>query len=114
MNQLRSSGLPEHPAPEPVTEWRQPVIDNTSGQEKNWATGLKARALHIGEQWTEATMAPQLSIHVLHTDGTAIVRLAGELDVAVAPQLRDAVRGLRGRVTVDARELTFMDAAGLG
>ena len=58
-------------------------------------------------------MAPQLSIQVLHTDGTATVKLAGELDVAVASQLRDALRPLDGHVTVDASELTFMDAAGL-
>jgi len=68
----------------------------------------------MAEQWTEATMAPQLSIKVLQTDGTAIVRLAGELDAAVASQLHDAMHGLHGQVTVDAGELTFMDAAGLG
>jgi len=42
------------------------------------------------------------------------VRLAGELDGAVASELRDATRGLHGQVTVDIGELTFMDAAGLG
>ena len=59
-------------------------------------------------------MAPQLSIQVLQTGGTAIVRLAGELDAAVASEVHDATRGLHGQVTVDVGELTFMDAAGLG
>ena len=49
-------------------------------------------------------------------DGTARVVVQGELDLAAAPMLRDALDGLRreARSTVlDLRELTFMDSSGL-
>jgi anti-sigma B factor antagonist len=49
-------------------------------------------------------------------DGTARVVVQGELDLAAAPMLRDALDGLRrdARSTVlDLRGLTFMDSSGL-
>lgn len=48
--------------------------------------------------------------------GRAVVRVAGELDIASAPQLDEALHraGLRARLTVlDLRELTFMDSSGV-
>jgi anti-anti-sigma factor len=51
-------------------------------------------------------------------DGTAIVRLRGELDIATADQayayLRDVVDSHDGPVLMNLSELTFCDAAGLG
>jgi anti-anti-sigma factor len=58
-------------------------------------------------------MAPDFSFEILQTDGTAVVRLTGELDFAVAATLHDAMRTLPGRVVVDATNLTFMDASGV-
>jgi anti-anti-sigma factor len=52
------------------------------------------------------------------TDGSATVRVRGELDIATADQayayLRDVVDSQDGPVTVNLAELTFCDAAGLG
>ena len=54
----------------------------------------------------------------LTTDGTATVRVRGELDIATADQayayLRDVVDSQDGPVTMNLAELTFCDAAGLG
>jgi anti-anti-sigma factor len=58
-------------------------------------------------------MAPDFSFEILQTDGTAVVKLTGELDLAVTTPLQDAMRTLHGRIVVDATDLTFMDAAGL-
>jgi anti-sigma B factor antagonist len=56
-------------------------------------------------------------IHVLQTDGAAMVCLAGELDIATAPRLRQELlwlvnSGVRA-VTVDLARLTFIDSSGL-
>jgi anti-sigma B factor antagonist len=52
-------------------------------------------------------------------DGEAIVRVAGELDMASAEQLRHAVTHLlnagKARVIgLDLRDLTFLDSTGIG
>jgi len=48
----------------------------------------------------------------------ACVRCSGELDLATAPQLERAVRGLAARgataIEVDLARIEFMDCAGLG
>jgi anti-anti-sigma factor len=45
----------------------------------------------------------------------AIVRLAGELDLATAPQLRECLQSLEGRsVTLDFAAVTFMDSTAIG
>ena len=59
-----------------------------------------------------------LTTSILHDDGVALVSLAGELDLAVASQLEDAVAevlhaGLR-RVLLDLDGLRFCDSSGLG
>jgi anti-sigma B factor antagonist len=58
----------------------------------------------------------QLTI-VVQPAGTAMtLRLAGELDLASVPILRDCLEGLDGvfgRVVLDLTELTFIDSAGL-
>lgn len=48
--------------------------------------------------------------------GTGRLTLVGELDLATAPQVEEAVRGLLARardVLVDLSELTFIDSSGL-
>ena len=50
--------------------------------------------------------------------GTSVVTVAGEVDVATAPALRDcldqAVRRAEGAVVVDLLGVTFIDSTGLG
>jgi anti-sigma B factor antagonist len=58
-----------------------------------------------------------LRAEIFHLDGTAVVRVSGELDLATGEMLRCAIAeivtsNLR-RVTLDLRELTFVDVAGL-
>jgi anti-sigma B factor antagonist len=59
-----------------------------------------------------------LGMRVAHDHGCAVVRLCGELDVAQAVEARGfflavAKQGC-DRVVVDATDLVFIDAAGLG
>ncbi len=61
---------------------------------------------------------PPMFACALRADGldTASVHVIGELDIATAPQLEQILRSaeLRARrITLDLRELTFMDGAGL-
>jgi anti-sigma B factor antagonist len=46
-------------------------------------------------------------------DGSVVVSVAGELDVATAPELARALAGIEGDVTVDLRRATFADPSGL-
>jgi anti-sigma B factor antagonist len=54
---------------------------------------------------------------VTHQDGSVVVLLGGELDIATGPILRRAVAQVvsphREAVTLDLRDLTFVDVAGL-
>ncbi len=58
-----------------------------------------------------------LTIGVLSADGTALLRLDGELDAATAPALLEVGRSLVGAgstaVVVDCAHLRFCDSAGL-
>jgi anti-sigma B factor antagonist len=59
---------------------------------------------------------PQFDVSVEHAGTTAIVRLAGELDLATAPQVTEALRGLEpscDRVILDLTGLEFIDSTGL-
>jgi anti-anti-sigma factor len=48
-------------------------------------------------------------------DGTEVVQISGELDLATVPRLEEALadRGGRVRVVVDAAALTFVDVVGV-
>lgn len=54
---------------------------------------------------------------ILDGDQTAIVRLAGEIDVATSPLVTDAVREAVGRgatrLVLDMSAVTFMDSSGI-
>jgi anti-sigma B factor antagonist len=57
-----------------------------------------------------------LTVSLQSEDGIAIVRAAGELDLATAPQLARAIAAVNGRpprVLVDLAAVEFCDSAGL-
>lgn len=61
---------------------------------------------------------PLLRVSVVRIDDAVVVRLDGELDLATAPLVADAIRAADEqvpvhRVVVDAEQLTFADASGL-
>ncbi|HEX5926320.1 MAG TPA: STAS domain-containing protein [Baekduia sp.] len=59
---------------------------------------------------------PQFDVSVEHSGTTAIVRLAGELDLATAPELTEVLHGLESsceRVILDLSGLEFIDSTGL-
>ena len=59
---------------------------------------------------------PLFGIAVEHAGTTAIVRLAGELDLATAPEVTEVLRGLEPgceRVILDLTGLEFIDSTGL-
>ena len=57
------------------------------------------------------------SVNVVHEDGSLLMALAGELDIATAPVLRQAVDELLSphlrAVTLDLATLDFVDVTGL-
>jgi anti-sigma B factor antagonist len=67
-----------------------------------------------------AADAPALRITADAEDGTAVLELAGELDVATAELLRERIRDLLGhgtdvhRLVLDLAGLEFLDVTGLG
>jgi anti-anti-sigma factor len=69
------------------------------------------------EQPGEALLSeqiPEASFDVSRTaDGTHVISIAGELDIASAPGLAARTAGLRGNVIVDLGELTFIDSSGI-
>jgi anti-anti-sigma factor len=54
-----------------------------------------------------------LVIGVECNDGTVVVSVAGEIDLATAPQLSECLREVCGRVTVDLTKVTFLDSSGM-
>lgn len=70
-------------------------------------------ALRYRSRRLHATEAPALDVE---HHGT-VVRVAGEVDLATAPQLRSALEGLEGapstRVVVDLSGVDFMDGSGV-
>ena len=63
-------------------------------------------------------MDQEFGVEEDYRDGTSVVTVAGEVDVATAPALRDrldqAVRREEGPVVVDLVGVTFIDSTGLG
>ena len=53
------------------------------------------------------------SVEVEAVDGTTVLRLCGELDLAMATMVRPRLSHLDGDVTLNCAGLTFMDAAGI-
>ena len=61
--------------------------------------------------------APAFELHVVRSDSRMHVTPRGELDIATAPQLEEAVSEATSlpvaELVLDLRELTFMDSTGL-
>jgi anti-sigma B factor antagonist len=64
-----------------------------------------------------STIAPGLDFFVRNEDGIAVAELAGELDLARAPALREQLLGLlrpgSSRLILDLSKVSFCDASGL-
>jgi anti-sigma B factor antagonist len=56
---------------------------------------------------------PFFSLAVRQSDGGTVVAVAGELDVATAPELARALADADGQVTVDLSATTFADPVAL-
>lgn len=60
---------------------------------------------------------PDFALDTALTDGTVLIRMRGELDLATVGQLRDEIERTftapRQRLVLDCRELTFMDSTGV-
>ena len=58
---------------------------------------------------------PLFEIQTSTADGALILAAAGEIDLATAPQLGDAIHAANGvnRVVVDLSAVTFIDSSGL-
>jgi anti-sigma B factor antagonist len=59
---------------------------------------------------------PQFEVSVEHSGTTAIVHLAGELDIGTAPALAEALQSLERpceRIILDLTSLEFIDSTGL-
>jgi anti-sigma B factor antagonist len=62
------------------------------------------------------TTGPDFEVTVRRSSGTAVVQVAGELDLASAPALADVLRSLEppcDRVILDLSGLAFIDSTGL-
>jgi anti-sigma B factor antagonist len=61
---------------------------------------------------------PQLDLESRTSDGSAVVVVRGEVDMATAPQLRDTLLGIVDSgittITIDCRGLEFLDSSGIG
>ena len=59
-------------------------------------------------------MIPPPSFKVSRSNGSAILAIAGEIDIATAPELANALNDFAHEsVTVDLSAVTFMDSSGL-
>lgn len=60
-------------------------------------------------------MQSEFRVDVHKEDGATVIAIAGELDLASAPQLEEALERAQsdGSVTLDLRDLDFMDSTGL-
>jgi anti-anti-sigma factor len=47
-------------------------------------------------------------------DGTTLVTVAGEIDMASTSELRECLVGTQGHVIVDLRGVSFLDSSGIG
>jgi len=54
-----------------------------------------------------------LELGVERHDGTTVVSVAGEIDIASAPELRECLLDTDGNVVVDLRGVSFLDSCGI-
>ncbi len=59
-------------------------------------------------------LGPQFNLETSHIGSHDVIAVKGEIDLATAPQLEDALAKFTGKeVLVDLRKTEFMDSAGL-
>lgn len=59
-------------------------------------------------------MESGFQVRLSSANGTCMVSVAGELDVATVPELERVLDALSGHVVIDCTSLRFMDAAAVG
>jgi anti-sigma B factor antagonist len=71
----------------------------------------------VARELSKAPASGHAAVSVSHEDGSSVVRVVGEMDIASAELLESTLRSLaqrsRGRIVVDLSQVTFMDSAGL-
>ena len=58
-------------------------------------------------------MDKPLDVAVQRHDGTTVVVVSGEIDMATAPKLRAHLVTAKGHVIVDLRAVSFLDSSGI-
>jgi stage II sporulation protein AA (anti-sigma F factor antagonist) len=58
-------------------------------------------------------VTPELLISIRVDGDACVVMAAGEVDMASAPQLSDALADVHGRVILDLARVTFLDSSGI-
>jgi anti-sigma B factor antagonist len=82
-----------------------------------WRTVYSCAHGHDGPEMTVRRMDDELTISVSPEPGYVVVSVAGEIDMATAPQFREqlssVISGGARRVVVDLARVTFMASAGI-
>lgn len=86
-----------------------------------WAGSVAARVVGSGQQGRTGVVEARVELLTVRSEAVGdwqVLRLAGQLDVATAPRLRQALQeaqyGGATHVVLDLAELEFIDSFGLG
>jgi anti-anti-sigma factor len=74
------------------------------------------RRKDVQQHSLERMSAPALEVSAVVSENTAIVHVAGELDLATAPELDEVLHGLErecARIVLDLSHLRLIDSTGL-
>jgi anti-anti-sigma factor len=81
-----------------------------------YRSGCPMRRDDVRQHTVEHVTAPALEVSAAVADKTAIVHVAGELDLATAPELEEVLHGLErecARIVLDLSDLAVIDSTGL-
>src|SRR5215217_4072456 len=76
----------------------------------------RMRRTDVQQDSVERMTAPALEVSAIVSEKTAIVHVAGELDLGTAPELEKVLHGLErecARIVLDLSHLRFIDSTGL-
>jgi anti-sigma B factor antagonist len=79
-------------------------------------SGALMRRTDVQQHSAERMPAPALEVSAIVSEKTAIVHVAGELDLGTAPELEKVLHGLEhecARIVLDLSHLRFIDSTGL-
>jgi anti-anti-sigma factor len=79
-------------------------------------SGGPMRRTDVQQHSAERMAAPALEVSAMVSEKTAIVHVAGELDLGTAPELEKVLHGLErecARIVLDLSHLRFIDSTGL-